>query len=243
MNRVDLSGILVSEIFYKEFVNEVSVAFSDGQLSFGELTSLAGLMANKVVQFESLSSEQKYDVMMKLVNVAVQKVLLDNPSLSEKIESAMELVKSILPSVLKAVDVSSKNAILKHLNKTPVLSDISELVRAMTCSSCLNVEEPVVIVKPKKTLPLETKAVVNETVVPVEPVVDPVQVSFVDPVVDPVVSVQVSVLEGLPVETFSESSVDVDQDSVVESVDSLVVSVVPAEASTSKSRKGKKAQK
>jgi hypothetical protein len=239
MNHVDLSGILVSEIFYKEFVNEVSVAFSDGQLSFGELTSLAGLMANKVVQFESLSSEQKYDVMMKLVNVAVQKVLLDNPSLSEKIESAMELVKSILPSVLKAVDVSSKNAILKHLNKTPVLSDISELVRAMTCSSCLNIEEPVVIVKPKKTLPLETKAVVNETVVPVEPVVDPVQVSFVDPVVP----VQVSVLEGLPVETFAESSVDADQDSVVESVDSLVVSVVPAEASTSKSRKGKKAQK
>jgi hypothetical protein len=170
MTHVDLSGILLKQSLYDAFYAEVSAALSDGVLSFGELVSLGGSLANKVHQFESLSSQQKKDLLLTIVKNVVQKLLSEKPSLREKLDECVSFVQQVLPSVLNVVDVASKTALAKPV-KNKTLGEFYELFHAMTCSSCLNVEVPLVVIKPKTSVQEETKVVATETaVVPVEPV-------------------------------------------------------------------------
>jgi len=154
MTHVDLSGTFLLNNFYSGFYEEVVGYLSDGKLTFSELVSLAGSLANKVHQFELLSAQEKHDVILRIVYDAKHQALLKNPSLSEDLNAAMTFLESVLPSVLESIAVASQNA---RLQKTDSWKQCLEVFRAVTCISCLRVEVPVVIPNKKKMTQLVKK--------------------------------------------------------------------------------------
>ena len=181
MTHVDLSGILLVQNVYDEFFAEVYAYLSDGSLSFGELVSLGGSLANKVSYFESLSAEQKVKLLLEIVMNAVKKVSLDNPSLSEKLNDSLEFVKQVLPSVLKTVDSASKNALARPV-KEGLWYEFGQLFSGVfhttTCSTCQNVEVPTVMIKHPSSDQKETQVVLTP-VIPAPVIPAPIQANKV----------------------------------------------------------------
>jgi len=159
MTHVDLSGTLLLKEYYTSSYDEVVGYFSDGKLTYSELVSLTGSLANKVHQFESLSTQEKHDLILRIVDDAKQQALSKDPSLSEDLSTAMKFVESALPSVLETIAIASKNA---RLQKTDSWKQCLEVFHAVTCISCLRVEVPVVIPNKKKMSQLVKKDMPTE---------------------------------------------------------------------------------
>jgi hypothetical protein len=111
MTDLDLSGTLAPGLL-NELVDGAAAALSDGNLSFGEIVSLGGMLAGKVNQIGHLSGLQKKALVLQVVDLALKKILASASAaapadLVEKVVAAGEFAKKVLPSVLDvAVSVS-----------------------------------------------------------------------------------------------------------------------------------------
>jgi hypothetical protein len=112
MTDLDLSGNLVPGLL-DTLVDGAAADLSDGNLSFGEIVSLGGMLAGKVNQIGHLSGTQKKALVLQVVDLALKKVLASSAAatvpadLAEKVVAAAEFAKNVLPSVLDvAVSVS-----------------------------------------------------------------------------------------------------------------------------------------
>jgi hypothetical protein len=93
----------------QDLVHEASNVLSDGQVTFGEVVHLGGLLAGKANQFAQISGQEKKALVLQAVDIALKKVLEEkSKTLSEeqltsfraKIESAAVFVKDTMPAVL-----------------------------------------------------------------------------------------------------------------------------------------------
>jgi len=92
-------------------------ALADGKITFGELVSLGGKLAGKVSQLSRLSGKEKEQLVLKVVEVALQQVLKEKKkalsaeefsAFFDKTEAAKEFVHETLPAVLEVVVQASK---------------------------------------------------------------------------------------------------------------------------------------
>jgi len=97
------------EQLLQDLVHEASIVLSDGQVTFGEVVHLGGLLAGKANQFAQISGQQKKSLVIQAVEIALRKTLEEkSKSLSEdqlvsfraKIEAAASFVKETMPAVL-----------------------------------------------------------------------------------------------------------------------------------------------
>jgi hypothetical protein len=93
----------------RDLVHEASIVLSDGQVTFGEVVHLGGLLAGKANQFAQISGQEKKALVIQAVEIALKKVLEEKTKvLSEeqltsfrvKIEAAAVFVKDTMPAVL-----------------------------------------------------------------------------------------------------------------------------------------------
>lgn len=96
MSTQDQSNILGDA----DLVNEAVVALSDGELSFGEIVHLGGVLAGKVNRCKQLSGAEKQKLVVQTLETALSRVLEKKPEIKEKVEAATEFAKNTLPSVL-----------------------------------------------------------------------------------------------------------------------------------------------
>lgn len=89
----------------------------DGQVTFGELVFLGGKLAGKVSPLVRLSGKEKEQLVLKVVETALQQVLKEKKktlsaeefsAFFDKIEGAKQFVHETLPSVLAVVVQASK---------------------------------------------------------------------------------------------------------------------------------------
>ena len=110
MTQKDQSNIDLKVL--DELAKEASVALSDGELTFGELVHLGGLLASKVNQIGRLSGQQKKELVIKSIEKGLTLVLASLPDdkkcdFQKKAESAQSFAKDALPAVLDlACDVA-----------------------------------------------------------------------------------------------------------------------------------------
>ena len=174
MSQITVSGISLAAQSFDDFVKEAYVALSDGQLTFGEIVSLAGSLAGKVSQFESLSGQQKKELILTIVKKAMKQILAEKPELQEKLANLESFVEQTLPVVLHELQNALKNADAnKFLNK--VFAECKELWHAVSCYSCSNVQEPVKVVK-TIPCPLEKKLETDVAVAAAPPAAVPAAV-------------------------------------------------------------------
>jgi hypothetical protein len=85
-------------------------ALADGQVTFGEVVQLGGLLGSKVSQFSSLSDAEKQKVVVAVFEVAVDQCLKtlvkklpesERDAFSEKLKAASAFAQETLPSVLE----------------------------------------------------------------------------------------------------------------------------------------------
>jgi hypothetical protein len=119
-----------------ELAKEASVALLDGELTFGEIVHLGGLLASKVNQFGHLSGHQKKELVIKSVEIGLTLVVVSLPEdkkveFQKKVDAAAAFAKETLPAVLDlACDVAKGKIDLKkpEVQKT-CMSLISLLFR------------------------------------------------------------------------------------------------------------------
>jgi len=174
MTHVDLSGTLLRHDVYASFVEEVVSYISVQPLTMSELISLVGLLANKVYQFELLSSKEKEVLFLHLLQDAKQKVLEQNPLLSEQLDKTVEFANVVLPSVLETIAVASSNALAAPVKKSDNWKQCLEVPHLLSCFSCYHVEAPVAMPNKKEYTQLGTQPVVVQK----KPVAKPVSSPF-----------------------------------------------------------------
>jgi hypothetical protein len=112
MTVVDQSG---THAILDELVKEAHTALADGVLSFGEVVHLGGVLAGKVSQIAHLSGNQKQALVIRAIELALEKVLSEqkdeNGEFHQKIRAAASFAKETLPSVLTLAVQASKGQI------------------------------------------------------------------------------------------------------------------------------------
>jgi hypothetical protein len=151
MTHVDLSGILLKQTLYDSFVKEVCDVLSEPEVTFGDVLSLEGSLVSKVYHFELLSKKQKYDLLTRIFQDAEESMCIANPSFLQKKEQTFALLQSYLQSVFQVVETASTAALAQPV-KNNIWGEFLELFHAVTCSSCIDVELPVALPKPKGQL-------------------------------------------------------------------------------------------
>lgn len=103
----DQSNIV--EPLLRDLVREASNVLSDGQVTFGEVVHLGGILASKANQFVQISGLEKKALVIQAVEIALKQVLEEKSktlpeeqlvSFRAKIESAAVFVKETMPAVL-----------------------------------------------------------------------------------------------------------------------------------------------
>jgi len=125
----------IAETVYDDLVKEAFEVLKDGEVSFGELVHLGGVMAAKANLISTLNLVQKKHLIVDVAVKALEKVekevlssLSDSQreSFSQKLNKATEFVKEALPAVL---DVAAGG-----LNMGKAKSLMSVLARVLCCS-------------------------------------------------------------------------------------------------------------
>jgi hypothetical protein len=125
----------IAETVYDDLVKEAFEVLKDGEVSFGELVHLGGVMAAKANLISTLNVVQKKHLIVDVAVKALEKVekevlssLSDSQreSFSQKLNKATEFVKEALPAVL---DVAAGG-----LNMGKAKSLMSVLARVLCCS-------------------------------------------------------------------------------------------------------------
>jgi hypothetical protein len=155
----------IDDSAFSDLKKQAFDALSDGELTFGEIVRLGGSLAGKANQLVQLSGIQKKDLVLRIVDFALQEVLKmkkeslsaeDYASFQLKIESAVVFVKETLPAVLDvAVDVARGHIDLK---KPAVKKTCMSLLKLVF--SCIGSRATQVIQEPKKEieLPVDQKS-------------------------------------------------------------------------------------
>jgi hypothetical protein len=166
----------LSKTVLDELVKEAVAVFSDGEVTFGEVVHLGGVLAGKVSQFGHLSAVDKKELIVTIAELALEIVQTTVvPALPEdkqaefcsKLETASGFVKETLPAVL---DVARDAAQGKFDLGDPVVQkSIWQLIK--TLFGCIGVQVPelptpvVAIVETLKEAPETLKALEPETLV------------------------------------------------------------------------------
>lgn len=149
-----------------DLVKAATDALADGELTFGEVVHLGGLLAGKVNRFASLSGPEKQKVVVAAVEKALELTLsekvkslpeADRDAFEKKVQTAVGFAKETLPAVLTlAVDVANGKLDLGHVKKTC----LQTLLLALRCVAKQVPELPLVAAAAGavETLAKETKA-------------------------------------------------------------------------------------
>jgi hypothetical protein len=131
-----------------DLVKEAYDILSDGEVTFGEIVRLGGSLAGKASRFAHLSGHQKQTLVIRVVEVALEKVLKEKTTslpedqragFVEKIQRAAQFAKETLPSVLDVAVSAAKGKleISSVMNKKTCWTAIKLLLR------CAGVQVPV----------------------------------------------------------------------------------------------------
>lgn len=179
MSEKDQFGIHSS--LMSDLVNEAVLILSDGDVTFGEVVHLGGVLAGKVSQFVHLSGLKKKALVIKIVEMALDVVLKTIlPEISEdkrdafrqRVEAAALFAKDTLPAVL---DVANNAANGKIDFRDPVLQQTCWQV-IKTILGCVGVQSPEIPtpvnlvlrnLKEPGELPVNLEMKVQETISPV----------------------------------------------------------------------------
>ena len=111
-----------------DLVKAARDALADGEVTFGEVVQLGGLLAGKVNQFAGLSGPEKQKVVIAAVEKALELTLAekakslpeaDREAFEKKVQTAVGFAKETLPAVLNlAVDAANGKLNLGHVKKT-----------------------------------------------------------------------------------------------------------------------------
>jgi hypothetical protein len=145
MTEMDQFGIPSSLI--SDLIREAVAILSDGEVTFGEVVHLGGVLAGKVSQFVHLSGLKKKELVIKVVEMAldvVQKTILpkvpeeNREAFRQKVEAAAGFAKDTLPAVL---NVASDAANGKIDFRDPVLQKTCwQVIKTML--GCVGVQAP-----------------------------------------------------------------------------------------------------
>ena len=179
MTETDQFGIPSSLL--NELVHEAVAILSDGEVTFGEVVRLGGVLAGKVSQFVHLSGLKKQELVIKVVEMGLDVVLQTivptipeekRDAFRQKIEAAAGFAKDTLPSVL---NVAKDAANGKIDFRDPVLQKTCwQLIK--TIFGCVGVQAPEVPtpvnlvlrnLKEPGDLPALVEEKVKETISPV----------------------------------------------------------------------------
>ena len=115
-----------------ELVMEAHHALADGTLSFGEVVHLGGVLASKVSQIVQLSGIQKQALVIRAIELALDKVLSEQKDgdneFHQKVRVAATFAKETLPAVLTLAVQASKG----HLNL--LAPEIHRSIWSVVCS-------------------------------------------------------------------------------------------------------------
>lgn len=146
MPPLDLSGTVVE---IDSLVAGAYDALADGQLTFGEVVQLGGLLAGKVNLFVHLSGHQKQKVVLTVLERAFEKVVAEKlpavpeaerDALRQRAELAAQFAKETLPAVLDLA-VSAARGKLDLSKAKQTCGSLLQLLFA--CTSKPKVETPV----------------------------------------------------------------------------------------------------
>lgn len=149
-----------------DLVKAATDALADGELTFGEVVQLGGLLAGKVNQFAGLSGLEKQKVVVAAVEKALELTLAekakslpeaDREAFEKKVQAAVGFAKDALPAVLTlAVDAANGKLDLGRVKKTC----LQTLLLALRCIAKQVPELPLVAVAAGavESLAKETKA-------------------------------------------------------------------------------------
>lgn len=117
-----------------ELVKNAFDALSDGEVTFGEIVRLGGLLASKANRLGHLSGVEKQKLVVRVVELALQQLLSVSDADREKIERAAQFAKETLPAVLD-VAVSAARGKL-DLKKPALWMSLLQLLGCIGCQSC-----------------------------------------------------------------------------------------------------------
>jgi hypothetical protein len=115
--RISMTTTPLEQFDIEDLVASAAAVLEDGQVTFGELVFLGGKLAGKVSPLVRLSGKEKEQLVLKVVETALQQVLKDKKktlsaeefsAFFDKIENAKTFVHETLPSVLAVVVQASK---------------------------------------------------------------------------------------------------------------------------------------
>jgi hypothetical protein len=118
MKEMDQFGISSSVL--NNLVNEAVLILSDGEVTFGEVVHLGGVLAGKVSQFVHLSGLKKRELVIKVVEMALDVVLNtilpklpeeSQAAFRQKVETAAVFAKDTLPSVMDVANDAANGKI------------------------------------------------------------------------------------------------------------------------------------
>ena len=111
-----------------DLVKAARDALADGEVTFGEVVQLGGLLAGKVNRFAGLSGPEKQKVVIAAVEKALELTLAekakslpeaDREAFEKKVQTAVAFAKETLPAVLNlAVDAANGKLDLGRAKKT-----------------------------------------------------------------------------------------------------------------------------
>jgi hypothetical protein len=154
------------EQLLRDLVHEASIVLSDGQVTFGEVVHLGGLLAGKANQFAQISGQQKKSLVIQAVEIALRKTLEEkSKSLSEeqlvsfraKIEAAASFVKETMPAVLDLAVQAARGQL--DLRKPEVRKTLWLTIKSLF--ACCGVQIP--------SLPIPVEPVQEAPKEPVQP--------------------------------------------------------------------------
>jgi hypothetical protein len=171
----------IAEQLLRELVHDAADVLSDGKVTFGEVVRLGGSLAGKANRFAQISGQQKQELVIRAVDVALKQVLaLKMATLPEdqrepfriKIESAAAFAKETLPAVLDVAVQAARGQL--DLRKPEVRKSLWQTLKSLL--KCCGLQAPV--------LPTPVAAFLGDQKEPSEPV-QPPSVELVQSVTNP----------------------------------------------------------
>jgi hypothetical protein len=157
-----------------DLVKAARDALADGEVTFGEVVQLGGLLAGKVNQFAGLSGPEKQKVVIAAVEKALELTLAeklktlpeaDREAFEKKVQTAVGFAKETLPAVLNlAVDAANGKLDLGHVKKTC----LQTLILTLRCVAKQAPQLPMVAAAASAVESLAAKELKDEQAAPAE---------------------------------------------------------------------------
>lgn len=159
-----MSELNIATDLMNELVKNAFDILSDGDVTFGEIVRLGGILASKANRLEHLSGLEKQMLVVKVVEIGLRQVLdsklsflseSDRDSFRQKIGSAADFAKDTLPAVLDvAVSAARGQLDLRKPSVHKVL--FASLFQLMKCVGCQSPSVPTPVSLP--VAPVESQA-------------------------------------------------------------------------------------